>query len=342
MSVTTFNKWFYCGYKPVLKDSFIYFITGSIFVESLYMQKIIRSKYPVILLFIFHLAPAASARHQNSLPIDSIQISTPSQAMAWLDSIQKTNSSAYWVNVDPGIFFENLRGFALSPLKFYEGRTNNFCAYSALTYIPLRYDPLGFCQFMLKLYKDGKASFNNVNFNPGKAIWQEAGLLKYKGALDLNPAAQMWFLCLADRFKGYLNIFNRNFDKGDENTLWASTNFAKFNRMLRKIGNLKVHARGSDLMRPWMGDVYEYTREKLKKGIVFLYLNNRLIYKKKHTASRFSIPTHYILLLDIYKVDDNKTNIIYWDYGLRTLQQIPPRLFRKIVFGITHAYLPEK
>lgn len=306
------------------------------------MQKPIRYKYLLILLFLFLLATPVAARHPDTLIKVSIQISTPSQAMTWLDSLKKTDSSIYWLNVDPVIFFENLRGFALSPLKFYEGRTNNFCAYSAITYIPLRYDPLGFCQFMLKLYKDGKASFNGVNFNPGKAILQEAGLLKYKGALDLNPAAQMWFLCLADRFKGYLNFFNRHFDKGDENTLWASTNFAKFNRMLRKVGKLKVHARGSDLMRPWMGDVFGYTREKLEKGIVFLYLNNPLLYRKKHTASRFSIPTHYILLLDIYKVDDDKINIIYWDYGLKTLHQIPPRLLRKIVFGITHAYLPEK
>lgn len=306
------------------------------------MRKTTSYKHILHLLLIFLTATPVFARPNDTVTNDSIQISTPSQAMAWLDSVQKTGSSVYWVNVDPVIFFENLRGFALSPLKFYEGRTNNFCAYSALTYIPLRQDPLGFCQFMLKLYREGKASFNDVNFNPGRAIWQEAGLLKYKGALDLNPAAQMWFLCLADRFKGYLNFFNRHFDKGDENTLWASTNFAKFNRMLRRVGRLKVHARGSDLIRPWMGDVYGYIEEKLKKGIVFLYLNNRLLYMKKHTASRFSIPTHYILLLDIYKVDDNNINIIYWDYGLRTLQQIPPRLLRKIVFGITHAYLPEK
>jgi hypothetical protein len=287
-------------------------------------------------LVLFTYSPVA-AKKANRILEDSVRASTPIQAMEWLDSVQRTNQSIYWINVDPGIFFENLRGFATSPLKFYEGRTNNFCAYSALTYLPLKNDPLGFCQFMLQLYKEGKAIYNDIKFKPGKVILQEAGLLKYKGALDLNPAAQMWFLCLADRFKGYLNFVNRNYDKGDENTLWASVNFAKFNRMLRKVCKLKIRARGSDLMRPWIKDIYSYIDDRLKKGTVFLYLNNPLLYRKKHTSSRFNIPTHYVLLMDIQKIDDNKINIIYWDYGMKSLQQISPHLLRKAIFGITYA-----
>lgn len=288
----------------------------------------------VLLLFTYS---SVAAKKANRILKDSVSTSTPIQAMEWLDSVQRTDPSIYWINVDPSIFFENLRGFATSPLKFYEGRTNNFCAYSALTYLPLKNDPLGFCQFMLKLYKEGKASYNDIKFKPGKAILQEAGLLKYKGALDLNPAAQMWFLCIADRFKGYLNFVNLNFNKGDENTLWASANFAKFNRMLRKVGKLKIRARGSDLIRPWIKDIYSHIDDRLKKGTVFLYLNNPLLYHKKHTSSRFNIPTHYILLLDIQKIDDNKINIIYWDYGMKSLQQISPQLLRKAIFGITYA-----
>ena len=189
---------------------------------------------------------------------------------------------------------------------------------------------------MITLYQKGKAKMGKVVFRPSEAIKKEAGLLKYKGALDISPAGQIWYLILADHFKGYLNFFNRRFDKGDENTLWASTNFAKFNRMLRKLFNLKVHARGSDLIRPWVSDTYSYLNNLSKKGPVFLYLNNRLLYKKKHiVTTRFGIPTHFVLLLDIYKTTDNKINIIYWDYGKKTLQQVNSRLLRKIIFGIT-------
>jgi hypothetical protein len=237
--------------------------------------------------------------------------------------------------VKPEIFLVNLKGFATEPLRFYEGKSTNFCAYSALTYIPLHHDPLGFSRFMVTLYNTGRAKMGKVIFEPARAVREEAGLLKYKGPLDINAAAQMWFLSLADEFKGYLNIFNQRFHKGDENTLWAATNFAKFNRMLRQLFPAEVKARGSDLIRPWIGDLYSYLKEKLQTGTVFLYLNNRRLYRKKHVKVRFGIPTHYVLLLDIYKVGD-RVNLLYWDYGLKTLQQVSPHLLKRITFGITH------
>ncbi|MEO5564061.1 MAG: hypothetical protein ABIR18_11515 [Chitinophagaceae bacterium] len=266
---------------------------------------------------------------------DTMTISTANQAIVYLNSIGRLDFSKLWPNIDPVLFIENLRHFATKPLNFYEGKSTNFCAYSALTYIPLRYDPLGFSKFMISLYTTGKAKMGKVEFSPGTAVRNEAGLLRYKGALDISPAGQMWFLCLASYFKGYLNFFNRNFDKGDENTLWAATNYAKFNRMLRKLFYLKARARGADIIRPWISDEYSYLESKMKKGIVFLFLNNRLLYKKKHVVARFGIPTHYVLLMDIYKSDDDKINVVYWDYGRKTLQQLDKKFLKKIIFGIT-------
>ena len=300
-----------------------------------------RTKFvPVFFLFlclVLSHVPANAADEINGIKPKS----TVQQALAYLDSVNKLKASAHWPNVDPDIFLKNLRAFAVSPLRFYEGKSTNFCAYSALTYIPLHYDPLGFSRFMVTLYIRGKARMGKVIFTPGKKIRLEAGLLKYKGPLDINAAAQMWFLSLADEFKGYLNMFNQDFDKGDENTLWAATNFSKFNRMLRRLFPSEINARGSDLVRPWIGDLYSYLQERLKKGVVFLYLNNRRLYKKKHVRVRFGIPTHYVVLLDIYKVD-GKVNILYWDYGVKTLQQVTPRFLKTITFGITQCILEEK
>ena len=286
----------------------------------------------ILAIGTMHILQASPA----SATADSTPISTQQQAITFLDSLQKLDSSKHWPNVDPVLFLQNLRTFTITPLKFYEGKGTNFCAYSALTYIPLNYDPLGFSRFMITLYQNGKAKMGKSFFKPGSTVKKAAGLIKYKGALDISPAGQIWFLCLADHFKGYLNIFNRRYHEGDENTLWASTNFAKFNRMLRKLFILKVHARGADLIRPGISNTYTYLNELSMKGPVFLYLNNRLLYKKKHVVTtRFGIPTHFVLLLDIYKTTDNKINIIYWDYGKKTLQQINRRLLRKIIFGIT-------
>lgn len=289
----------------------------------------------VVFLFIFLSVQILGRGAAGSWERDTTRLSTQAQAIAFLDSIQQLDPSKYWPNVDPRLFLFNLRIFAVTPLRFYEGKGTNFCAYSALTYIPLTYDPLGFARFMVTLYQKGRARMGKVMLKPSAAVRNEAGLIKYKGALDVSPAGQIWFLVLADHFKGYLNIFNRRFDKGDENTLWASTNFAKFNRMLRRLFDLKVHARGADLIRPWVSDIYGYLTERSAERPVFLYLNNRLLYKKKHVSTRFGIPTHFVLLLDIYKSGDDKINIVYWDYGKKTLQQVDAPMLRKIIFGIT-------
>jgi hypothetical protein len=278
----------------------------------------------------------------NPVYRDSMNFSTTKEAIVYLDSVKKLEPNHLWPNVDPDLFLQNLRHFATKPLNFYEGKATNFCSYSALTYIPLQYDPLGFSRFMVTLYKTGKARMGKVEFQPGEAVRNEAGLLRYKGALDISPAGQMWFLCLASYFKGYLNFFNRHYDKGDENTLWASTNFAKFNRMLRKLFYLKTRARGSDLIRPWISDEYTFLKDKMRDHIVFLYLNNRLLYKKKHIVTRLGIPTHYVLLMDLFKSDDGTINIVYWDYGRKTLQQLDAKFLHKIVYGITFCHFKKK
>lgn len=280
---------------------------------------------------------------QSDLPVKNfspVLAYSQDKAIRFLDSVQRLDSSVHWPHVDPVLFMENLRFFAKSPLKFYEGKVTNFCAYMALTYLPLNYDPEYFSRFMVDLFINGKATFGTVHLNPGKRVRNEAGLIKYKGALDISPAGQMWFLTLADHFKGYLNIFNHRFDKGDENTFWASTNFAKFNRMLKKLfPQFEVHAHGADIIKPSVNDWLGYLSKKMQEGPVFLYLNNRLLYKKTHVKARFGVPTHYVVLLDIYTADNGKINIVYWDYGRRSLQQITPEFLDEIIYGVTNCKL---
>lgn len=261
--------------------------------------------------------------------------STLQEAVEYLRTINRVDSSAFWPHVPPGYFLDNLNQYISNPLYAFESKNTNFCGYTAISFFMLQEDPLGFIKFMMKLYKDGKAQIGRAVIAPGKRVREMAGLLKYKGTLDINPATQMWFLSLADHFKGYLNTFNKRFHAGDENTLWASTNFSKFNRMLRRLFDLKVKARGADLIRPPINDIYSYIHEKWQTGTVFLYLNNRLLYKKKHVATRLGIPTHYVLLQSISQ-QDGKINIMYVDGGRKTIQQIEPELLKTIVFGITY------
>jgi hypothetical protein len=72
----------------------------------------------------------------------------------------------------------------------------------------------------------------------------------------------------------------------------------------------------------------------MKEGTVVLYLNNADLYKKKYNTLRPATPTHYVILLGISKTADI-ISMTYWDYGFRSLRQITPAFFKKIIFGIS-------
>ena len=265
---------------------------------------------------------------------DKKSTSTQQEAIRFIDSIKTVPVSNQWPNINSVSFLQNLKINIHQPLSMYPGIGTNFCGYGALIYLLLDDDPVGYAKLMLALYKDGKATMGRATFEPSEIIRKTAGTLKYKGILDIRPVEQMFYLTLADHFKGYINIFNRHFDPGDENTFWASVNYAKFNRMVRKMLNYKVHARGTDLKQPSVGNTYDYISRKMKEGVVVLYLNNRILRKKKQEKIKFGIPTHFVILQDIMKTDEQVT-LVYWDYGHKTLHELRPEFLHKIIFGIS-------
>lgn len=291
------------------------------------------SLYKIIFLVI-SLSYVTSALAYKTDPNDTTPVSTQKEAIFFIEQIKELKSSTWWPHVKPDLFLKNLKENIYTPLSIYEGSNTNFCGYAALSYFPLHDDPLGYVKFMLELFDKGKAKFGKALINPSPEIMQAAGTLKFKGILDIRPADQVWFLCLADHFKGYVNFFNNHYDPEDENTFWASVNYAKFNRMVKILFNYAITARGYDLMHPHIIDLYQYISDKMKTGTVVLYLNNADLYKKKHNTLRPAIPTHFIILLDIIKTEDMIT-ITYWDYGFRSVRQVSPAFFKKIIFGIS-------
>ena len=261
--------------------------------------------------------------------------STREQAIAFIDQIKELDPSGYWPNIKPALFLQNLKTNIHEPLSIYPGNSTNFCGYGAFTYLFLQDDPLGYAKLLIQLYKDGKARFSNIDLNPSPAVQKAAGRLRFKGVLDIHPAEQMWFLTLAGHYKGYLNLFNRKYDPGDENKFWASCNYAKFNRMVRTLLNFKVKAKGADLMRPRVNDLYEYIRKKIETGTVVLFINNRIVHKKNHVTIKLGVPTHFIIAEKI-SMENDVITLVYWDYGHRTLMQLSPGFFKRIIFGITY------
>ena len=296
-------------------------------------------KNSIYLLFTaclyFFAAGNVSVFGGNGRELEPATTSTQQQAIEFIEKITSLEASAQWPNIKPKLFLENLKTNVYHPLSIYPGRGTNFCGYGALTYMILLEDPLGYIQLLLKLYKDGKADYGKSSFDPSPEVRLTAGTLRFKGILDIHPAEQLWYLALADHFKGYLNIFNRRYDPGDEDTFWASVNYAKFNRMVRSLLNYDVYAKGSDIIRPHTGGTYEYISDKLKTGVVVLYLNNRILHKKKLEKIKLAVPTHFVVLQEISRVDDTIT-MVYWDYGGKTLLQLNSHFLQKIIFGISH------
>lgn len=292
------------------------------------LQKIILTT--IFLCFLLGGNYIFAARPAESMP----PLSTSQQALSYLDSVGKPDTSYYWIHVKPLLFYQNLRKNILDPLSFYPGRSTNFCAYGALSYLVIHEDPLGYVKFMMQLYKQGRGTYQKNYFEPSSTVRNAAGELHFKGVLDVRHAEQMWFLTLADHFKGYLNIFNKKYSAGDENGFWAASNLAKFNRMVKAMTGYNTSSVGSDLIRPWVKNMVNYLQKRSGKGYITLYLNNRVIHKKNHDKIKLSIPTHFVILESI-KETNGVVTLIYWDYGGKTLLQLSPRVLKKIIFGIT-------
>ena len=296
--------------------------------------KTIHKNRPLIAICLI-LAGKGYANPAGKSTEDPGYTSSFQSAILFIDKIDRLEASAYWPNIKPELFLQNLKINIHDPLGLYQGRGTNFCGYGAFSYLLLQDDPLGYVRLLLQLYQEGKAIYRTTVFEPSASVKRAAGTLRFKGLLDIRPAEQMWYLSLADHFKGYLNIFNRRYDPGDEDSFWASVNYAKFNRMIRTMLHYKVDARGADILHPRVGDLYTYIIKKLSSGKVVLYINNRIIHKKNHAKLKVGIPTHFIVLQQI-TITDNVITLIYWDYGGRTLMQLSPAFLKKITFGISY------
>jgi hypothetical protein len=257
-----------------------------------------------------------------------------SAALALLEKLDTSRPSPFWPHIQPALFAKNMRDNVTKPTAINQGNATNFCGYAAFSHILLVYMPDIYVRVMLELYEKGSARLPKKELHPSEAIRNAAGTLTGKGELDMHHADQLWFLTLADQFKGYLNFFDKHYQPGDENLIWAATNYSKFNTMLRVIGNYKVEAAGSDMIRPWKNSFSNYVVEQQKDGLVLLYLNSKLLHPSRYSLFKLRAPTHFVVLYKLEQQDDRIT-FQYWDYGLRTQQLIPAKRFRKLIFGIS-------
>ncbi len=277
--------------------------------------------------------PADSTFEKDPILSDTNYLKTQNEALLLLNTIDTSIASQYWPNINPGKFYNNVKSNVLNPNTLYQGIMTNFCGYAAFTNFMLLRAPKLYVQLMLDLYHNGEAHCKKAFLKPSEAVRKVAGTLYGKGLLDIRYADQLFFLTLADQFKGYMNWFNMKYDPGDEDKLWASTTLAKFDRMMKRILGVRVKTRGSDLLRPGFMSRYRYIKRMLKHNDVILYVNSHFLNPSFRHFITLRVPTHYI---HIYGVEKRKKGYIltYWDYGLKTQQAVTQKMFDKLIFGI--------
>lgn len=256
-----------------------------------------------------------------------------SRALATLAEAENKTNLDLWPNINPDFFYRNIKENIENPIRVYQGKPTYFCGYSALTHFYIINQPEDYAKKMLELYQTGRTKTLNRELLASENMQNVAGALSNKGRMDINPADQMWYLVLADNYKGYLNWNNKNFDAGDENNFWAAANLKKFNRMLRSLTGAEVHSKGSDIFGPLFLNYYKYISRKSEDNVVILYLNNKILYPLKLFKFIPPAPTHFAVLYDISE-DGKYVNLKYWDYGMKTQVKMKKRKFRKIVYGI--------
>ena len=253
------------------------------------------------------------------------------EANQLLDEVTVLKPSPYWPAIDPQLFIQNLRTNINFPDSIHQGNFTNFCGYAVATYLYAQYDPLGYTQNMLDLYKHGQTRLKNTStITPSAEVRLVAGSLRGKGILVKRPADQMWYLTLAASFRGFLNIFDRRFNRGDENGLWAAMERSKMDKLIKSMFVGKVHGKGKGPIissRTHIGD--DIMQELSQNGEVILYADKTFKTKGK---KRHYLPAHY-LNIKTMEPRAGEYFIEYWDYGAVKTISLKKRVFERAARG---------
>ncbi len=292
----------------------------------------------ILLGCLLLLVPAVSTHAQYAVisdnRFDSLAQIAQKKALQQLIQEDTITASAFWPHIQPRLFFANLRRNVEHPTQINQGASTNFCAYAAMTHLLVKYHPDIYVKHIINLFRLGTTSLRRRRMYPSERVRQAAGTLDNKGELDVLHADQLWFLALADEFKGYINFIDHRYHKGDENKLWASCNYAKFNRMLRDFTRDRLTAAGSDFIRPWKSNFYNYISGQISKGVVILYVNSKYLYPHRYSFFKLRAPTHFIVAYEMHR-SGSQIVFRYWDYGLKTEQLITRRRLKQLIFGVT-------
>lgn len=201
-----------------------------------------------------------------------------------------------------------------------------FCWAAAASSLQFERNPRQMAELMMSLFQTGKANLGGLEIELSQTMIDAIGSSTFDndGGLKNSLVDQMLFLAIGGSLKRYINVLNQVYQQGDEDALWASGTFGKFNELMKLYGNSIVTSQGSDLITPGITALQLLDAQKNgEKIFLFVYNDHFKNPKPPIKSDRGTFDpyyptgpsgTHFVQIRNI-TINNGLINMEVWDYG---------------------------
>ncbi|OJJ17434.1 hypothetical protein BKI52_26545 [marine bacterium AO1-C] len=246
-------------------------------------------------------------------------------------------------NVTPDELRRDIEARINNSLAVHQGEDTNFCWAAAITSILWEDDPRGLAAAVIDLYNDGIFNYESVVAKSTQEVRKAVdSYVFYDNDGLTNVVDQMLFMTLAeeDRYRGWINRFNRDYDPGDEGRIlrnWAGRTFKPIEKLYRHFG-YDLMSFGTDLGNDGNFDFYRASEKYIQSYHIILYVNAKQFKGMKQNSLHAS---HYLRLMGITEKQGENITLEYWDYGQSKPVTMSIEEFNDCVYGIFALNKPE-
>ena len=243
------------------------------------------------------------------------------------------------LKVTKKMWLKSLRAMINEPEDINATSETNFCSKAPLSVLIAKENPVGFAQLMIDLYKVGKGQYFNgrdtIMLELSPRLLNQMALnitgisYSYTEKQTINPVFATLAYALTQKYNWG---WDKKYDVGDENKVWAATPLIVENNMIKHFCGYRNYTFGFDFL------TNSIDLDKLKEAIdnknhIYLLVNSQLLHNLSKIG-RWVIGTHYI---DIKKIDflkkGKELRVVWWEYGRIFEQTFERSAFRGLIAG---------
>jgi hypothetical protein len=275
-----------------------------------------------------------------SNPVTAIQ---SDDALALVEAFERSDTRSTYLDslkVSKQMWADALREWLLDPDDINPTSLTNFCGKAPLGVLIGTENPVGLARLMIDLYDDGIGQYDNghdtVTLKLSRRLQQRMQLhikgvsYSYDEDQTINPV----FATLAYAWSEQYNWgWDKKYDIGDENKIWAGTPLEVEKRILHDFFGYEVRQFGSDFL------TNSVPLDRVKAALdvpnqqVFLLVNSRVLHNLSKVG-RWMVGTHYIGLQKLEWLNEGEqVQVVWWEYGRIFEQIFDSRAFRRMIAG---------